>query len=70
MQMHRCTPEQKRTLLTHLAGHPASPLTPAQKVAILRALRDLHWVPREEDTPVPFALVEAWYDDVFGRRTV
>lgn len=69
MKMRRCTPTQKRTLLIHLAGHPASPLTAQQKVAILRAVRDLHWVPTEQDTPVPFALVETWYNDMFARRS-
>lgn len=55
---------QRRRLLACCAGDPASPMSTAQKTAVLSRLLDPHWAPMALNTPVPFSLVEAWYHDL------
>lgn len=63
MTLSTLTPTARRLMFAACCGAPDSPMTPAEKIDLLRRLRCLTWVPTPTDTPVRFAAIEAWYSE-------
>jgi hypothetical protein len=61
MKLLKQSPTTRRQIFAACAGAPDSPMTPAQKDALLTAFLDAGWSPTHADTPVPFLAVETWY---------
>lgn len=68
MRMSRLTPTQRRDVLAVCAGHEATCMTLAQRTQTRRCLLNWHWIPTADDTPVPWATIEAWYRELFEPR--
>src|SRR5262245_59469962 len=67
LDMHRVGPRLCRLLVLACVADLASPLTLAQRTAGLHMLlADLSWVPTVSSSPVPFSLVEVWYEGLEG----
>jgi hypothetical protein len=59
-------PHMQRWLLACCAADRQSDVSAAARAALWRALRDHAWVPTADDTPIPWATVQAWVDALSG----
>lgn len=57
--MADCTPTERRLRLACAAASD-TPLTQAERTAVLSKLLDLLWEPTEADTPCRWGTVDAW----------